>query len=116
MPVESFIDLLTYTFQATVFVTLTIGLGYFITGRTDRDVAKVCKIPALCGRPSSSSSFEADHARTPMSLVTDLAVARKDPACTVSRDLHARPCRYNRLQDFLEMYVRTFPMAYDYPK
>ena len=41
MPVESFIDLLTYTFQATVFVVLTTLLGYFIAGRTDRDLARV---------------------------------------------------------------------------
>lgn len=31
---ESFIDLLTYTFQATVFPTLTLGLGYLIGGRS----------------------------------------------------------------------------------
>ena len=41
MPVESFIDLFTYTFQATVFVVLTTLLGYFIAGRTDRDLARV---------------------------------------------------------------------------
>jgi hypothetical protein len=31
---ESFIDLLTYTFQATVFPTLTLGLGYLVGGRS----------------------------------------------------------------------------------
>lgn len=30
---ESFIDLLTYTFQATVFPILTLGLGYLVGGR-----------------------------------------------------------------------------------
>jgi hypothetical protein len=30
---ESFIDLLTTTFQATVIVTLIFGLGYFVAGQ-----------------------------------------------------------------------------------
>jgi hypothetical protein len=48
MPVESFIDLLTYTFQATIFVVLTTLLGYFIAGRTDRDLARVSPADAPC--------------------------------------------------------------------
>jgi hypothetical protein len=37
MPVESFVDLVTYTFQATVFPTLTIGLGYLIAAKSNNN-------------------------------------------------------------------------------
>lgn len=71
MPVESFIDLLTYTFQATVFVTLTVGLGYVITGRSDRDVAKVRLATIFVSSPSIGRA----HDSTP-EIFIDATMAR----------------------------------------